>query len=500
MTRKTIIVIGAGFAGLSAGCYAQMNGYSSEVFEMHNQPGGLCTSWKRKGYTIDGCIHWLVGSSPKNSFYRFWQEVGIAQGREFIDSNVYAYFEGSDGRTFIFYADPDRLEKHMLELSPADADLIKEFTDGVRFSLRFNPPSGAGSAIQRLVETAKFMMVVSTSMNKLRRYLKTTTRDYVSRLKDPLLKEAFTEMWFPEFSLFFMMYTMAHIHLKNAGYPIGGSTPMSEALEKRYLQLGGKVRYGCRVNRILVEDNRAVGVRLEDGSEHRADIVISAADGHATIFDMLEGKYIDDTIRGYYEKMPIFPPLIFVGVGVDRKFDDVPKSIAGINIPLKEPVEIGEKMRERLSVHIFNQDPTLAPAGKTVLTVMMNSDYTYWKQLRQDPAAYNEKKDQISRTIVYLLDQRFPGLANQVEMTDVATPVTFERYTGNWQGSFEGWLMTPETGMMQMKNILPGLANFYMVGQWVQPGGGLPTGVMTGRTTLQKICKEDKVKFTTTIA
>ena len=46
--------------------------------------------------------------------------------------------------------------------------------------------------------------------------------------------------------------------------------------------------------------------------------------------------------------------------------------------------------------------------------------------------------------MVSLLEQRFPGIAEQVEMVDVATPLTFERYTGNWQGSFEGWLITPQ--------------------------------------------------------
>jgi phytoene dehydrogenase-like protein len=80
MDDKTVVIIGAGFAGLAAGIYAQMNGYQSQIYEMSELPGGLCTSWKRKGYTINGCIHWLVGSSPKSSMYRLWQEVGLVQG------------------------------------------------------------------------------------------------------------------------------------------------------------------------------------------------------------------------------------------------------------------------------------------------------------------------------------------------------------------------------------------------------------------------------------
>src|SRR3989304_2375133 len=51
---QSIIIIGAGIAGLSAGCYGQMNGYKTRIFELHDKPGGLCTAWKRKGYTFDG--------------------------------------------------------------------------------------------------------------------------------------------------------------------------------------------------------------------------------------------------------------------------------------------------------------------------------------------------------------------------------------------------------------------------------------------------------------
>src|SRR5665647_1844373 len=54
---NSIIIIGARFAGLAAGIYGRMNGYNTRIFEMHNKPGGLCASWKRNGYTFDGCIH-----------------------------------------------------------------------------------------------------------------------------------------------------------------------------------------------------------------------------------------------------------------------------------------------------------------------------------------------------------------------------------------------------------------------------------------------------------
>lgn len=499
MDNKTILIIGGGMAGLSAGCYAQMNGYRSEIYEMHNLPGGLCTSWKRKGYTIDGCIHWLVGSSPKSPFYRYWQEVGVAQDREFINFDEYARFEGSDGRTLILYADPDRLEKHMLELSPEDEAVIKEFTNGIRFCLKLKPPSETAPALKRLAQTIGYMLVVVPGMKKIRTYMNTTLQAFADRLKSPLLRQAFLEMWFPEFGLFFMMFTFAYLKQQIAGYPIGGSLPMAKAVEQRYLDLGGVIHYNSRVVEILTEAGKATGIRLEDGRAVSGDIVISAADGHATIFDMLDGKYLDDTIRGYYDTYPLFPPLIFVGLGVKRTFADLPLTVSGFSFPLKAPLEIGEKLRQRLPVHVFNHDPTLAPEGKTSIVVMLNSDYAYWKKLYEDEEAYEAKKKEIGLTIVEGLEQRFPGIKDQVEMIDVATPITFEHYTGNWQGSFEGFLITPQNAMVRMKNTLPGLENFYMAGQWVMPGGGLPTAVQSARDTLKQICKADGKKFTTCV-
>jgi phytoene dehydrogenase-like protein len=138
---NSIIIIGAGFAGLAAGIYGRMNGYHTRIFEMHNQPGGLCASWKRNGYTFDGCIHWLVGSDPKSALSHLWNETGIAQGREFVYPEEYARFEGADGRTVVFHANVDALEKHLLELSPRDEKTIREFADGIRMCLSFDFPS-----------------------------------------------------------------------------------------------------------------------------------------------------------------------------------------------------------------------------------------------------------------------------------------------------------------------------------------------------------------------
>ena len=166
---------------------------------------------------------------------------------------------------------------------------------------------------------------------------------------------------------------------------------------------------------------------------------------------------------------------------------------------LKEPVLIGGVKQDFLGVKIYNLDPALAPSGKTLLTVMFTTDYDYWKTLRENDGQYKAEKEKIADTVIALLDNRFPGLAAQVEMRDVATPTTFVSYTGNWKGSFEGWQVTPATWSFGkvMKKTLPGPRNFYMAGQWVEPGGGIPAVALSGRNVIQIICKQEKEKFRT---
>ncbi|MCJ7739381.1 MAG: NAD(P)/FAD-dependent oxidoreductase [Anaerolineae bacterium] len=488
--NKTIAIIGAGIAGLATGCYAQMNGYRTQIFELHDKPGGLCTSWKRKGYTIDGCLHWLVGSREGSAMNGIWRELGAVQGREMVDHDEFVRYEGAGGRTFILYTNIDRLERHLLELAPTDAREIGKLCRLMRRFTRMDEAMG-GSPIKML-----------PLLPAMIRYGRMPLEKYAKRFSDPFLREALGSLFdLPDFPMIGMLITLAWMHNRNAGYPIGGSLAFSQAIEQRYLDLGGEIHYKSRVDRILVEadpagGDRAVGVQLTDGSEHRADIVVSAADGHATIFKMLEGKYVDDTIRGYYDKIPTFSPIIQVSLGVDRDLSAEPQSVS---FPLASPLRIAEADRPRLTYRHLAYDQTQAPEGKSVVEVMMESDYGYWKALAEDDERYESEKKDVAIKVMGALERRFPGIEGQVEMVDVATPLTFERFTGNWKGSMEGWLLTTKTvGMMfgpGIRKTLPGLRNLHMVGQWVAPGGGVPTSAQGGRTLVRKLCKQDGKKF-----
>ena len=500
MEEKSIIIIGGGLAGLAAGCYGRMNGYSTSIFEMHDKAGGVCTGWKRKGYTIDGAMNTLMGTRPGTSSYKFWQELGVTQHWQVFNPEQYILVEDKDGKTFTMYTDIDRLEQEMMEFAPEDEAVIRECCEAARKCAGFDLPMEKPQELYNVLDYIKMVKMLSF-LRYIQKWGKISTRDYNKRFKNLFMREAFgirPEAEFFDMPAMNIILELAWLSQQDGGYVVGGALALVSYIQQRYFNLGGELHLKAKVEKVLVENDRAVGIRLTDGTEHRADIVVSAADGHATIFDMLDAKYINGKVRGYFDSLPLRPPIVYVGLGVNRRFDDIPSSTEGLVFPLEKPVTIAGREHKTIGVQIFNFDPTMAPEGKTMVRVYFNTDYDYWEELYKEPERYKAEKERIANTVVTALDKRFPGLADQVEMRDVSTPITWVRYTGNWRGAYEGWMMTPKTLMMPMSKTLPGLDNFYMAGQWVNPGGGMPTAVMSGRNTIQILCKKDKKRFTTT--
>lgn len=499
MSDKSIIIIGAGIAGLAAGCYAQMNGYHSQIFELHDLPGGLCTAWERKDYIFDGCIHYLFGSGAGQPFHQMWQELGAVQGRTMINHEELMRVVDTDGRTFIAYCDPDRLQQHMLELSPADAALIGQLADGVRLFTCFDM-SLMRQKPKSLMTPADGMQLGRTMLpfvGALARWALVSAGEFGARFKDPLLRRAMPVVFgWPEIPMMGALSVLAYMHTGNAAFPAGGSLAFARAIEQRYLQLGGQIHYKAQVEKVLVENDRAVGVKLYDDSEHRADIVISAADGYKTVFNLLDGNYVDRRVRKLYRgRMPIHSQMQ-VSLGVQRDLSLEPHWVTYL---LAEPLEIAGEQRWEIGVKNYSFDPSLAAPGKSVMESMIRSDYSYWQRI-YGRKLYDTEQLQVADQVIGFLDRVYPDLRQDVDVCDVATPLSYERYTGNWLGSTCGWLLTKDTMRMMivgMSNTLPKLRNFYLCGQWVEPGGTVPMAAISGRNVVQLLCHADGKPFLT---
>jgi phytoene dehydrogenase-like protein len=496
---ESIIIIGAGVAGLAAGCYAQMNGYRSQIFELHDIPGGLCTAWDRKGYIIDGCIHYLFGSGEEQPFNQVWQELGVVQNRPMINHDQFMTIVDENGRSFTVYANPDQLEAHMTALSPADAKLSRSFCKGIRKFMQFDMSlmQKKPRELMNPGDWLEFMRKIVPYGPSVAQWGLISARKFGEKFQDPLLRRAFPLMFgWPDIPVMVGMSVLAYMATGNAGFPAGGSLAFAEAIEKRYLDLGGEIRYKAQVEKILVENDQAVGVRLYNDEVHRADIVISTADGRGTLFDMLGEEFIKSKWRKLYDgHLPVHSQLL-VSFGVKRDMSTEPHWATYL---LDQPLLIAGEERTAVGVKHYCFDPSLAPEGKSVVEIMMESTQGYWQRI-YGRRLYDTEQLQVADILLDFLEERYPGFRDDVEVKDVATPLSYERYTGNWLGSTCGWLLTDKTMMMMvrgMRKTLPGLKNFYMAGQWVEPGGSVPIVAMSGRNVLQQICHRDGKRFVT---
>jgi phytoene dehydrogenase-like protein len=271
------------------------------------------------------------------------------------------------------------------------------------------------------------------------------------------------------------------------GWPAGGSLDFARSIEARYRELGGTLRYSSRVVRILTENGKAIGVRLADGSEHRADVVMANAYARTVIFDLLEGRYIDDAWRNAFaipeDKVTMG---LHVSLGVARDLSDEAHAIV---LWLPEPIQIAGEPRDRLDLELFGFDPAMAPSGKGVLKVVLDTSWSYWAGLSTNRSRYDSEKKRILEAVIQALRTRFPGLESQVEAADVATPLTTQRYTGGGQTfrqpSAVAWMID---AFRARPKELPGLRNLYMVGQWVG-GAGLAGCAIMGRNAIARIAR-----------
>ena len=494
MNRQSIIIIGAGIGGLSTGCYAQMNDYRTQILEMHGAPGGVCASWRRGGYVFDGCIHNLAGTSEQSPFNGMWRELGAIPAQLMHAHDELVRVERPDGPPFVLYADLDRLQRHMHELFPGDSGPIDQLIQAARSLLPFDL---MGLAAVRPLQRLK----VLGALPVLAKHGPLTLEQYARRFTDPFLRQAFPSLIYdwPGQSMIMLLSFMAGAHKGDLGWPIGGSADFARAIEARFLELGGVIQYDAKVERILVDEDRAVGVRLADGRELHADVVVSNAYGPSTIFDMLGGRYANRAIRGYYARPEDRVEMgLHVSLGVNR---DLAGEAHAVVLPLDPPAVIAGEVRRRLFVQCFGFDSSMAPHRKSVLKVLYGTSYQHWDDVYGAPEAYRLEKQQVLEATIGLLERRYPGLKTQVEMSDVATPTTTRRYTGNGRG-FHFSVGRMALGLLagqRLSQTLPHLKNFYMVGQWAGLPG-VPLVAAMGRDVVRAICRRNRRKFVAPLA
>jgi len=496
LVRKKIVIIGAGLSGLSAGCYGQMNDYECIILEQNDLPGGLAATWKRKDYLIDGGIHFLSGHRPGIAFYDILRELGLG-GYNFVDMETYIRFvDEKTGVVIDVTNNLAELESDLLSNFPEDTKIIRELISATRKMSKIDlSVFGMEKPVELIgfIDKIKDFWVLKGLLRLFTGKYGQTVEEYTKKVHSPVLAEFLKKLFLPSVPVWFILMILAMLSTNQMCLLGDGSRAFANVIEKRFIELGGKVKYSKVVNKIIVENNKAIGVKLEDGSTINSEYVISTIDGHHTVFKLLEGKFVNSSIIKRFNAETV-APVIIVSFGVSKEYAEKPWLIM---INLEKRLEIGKKNVTEIFVRTFNYSDSFSPHGKTVVQVMIETEWDYWYNLYKDKRSYKEEKKKIAKTILSRINQYFNEIEEKVEVIDIATPVTFSRYTRSNKGSIMGWLPTKESMMSMYKKTVPGLENFFLAGQWSMPVGGVSPSIFAARHAVQLICHKESKKFKT---
>lgn len=488
MGSKKVTIIGAGIAGLTIGCYLQKSGFVTEIYEANGKPGGLCTGWERQGYRIDGGFGSLLGSGPSHPFYKLYSELIDMDGLDFTYPKIKNIYDLPDGKRFIEYADLEHLESTMLAMAPEDEAVIREWTGDVRKLSRIRLPIDKPKELYGFSE--RMLAGKGTAAMLLKKWGTLSAGEFAGRFKNPLVARAAACFRTPVLD---DMFALAAMDSRSDGYPAGGAEAFTGKLEETYESLGGKIHIMSRAQKIHVENRRALGVRFANGRDARGDIIVSAMDGRATIFDLLGGKFINQEIRESYEKPDLSPSRIQVSIGVNRAFED---DFPARKVILDAPYKLHDgSVHPYIEVMRFSQ--MAGGKKKALFRVQMETKFaSYWWMLRKtERDRYKNEKSEIAAWVAGVIDGRVCPIMGDIEMTNVTTPATYIRFTGNWRGAVMGWGSGNLLAESPFERKLPGLKSFYMAGHWVQAGGGVPLAFKSARDLAQIICRDEKRDF-----
>lgn len=497
---KKIVIIGGGIAGLSAGIFAQKNGFDSIIVEKHHTLGGECTGWDREGYHIDGCIHWLVGTKEGTQIHDLWTTVGALHGVEIYHPESFIAVE-YNGVTVNFYRDLDRLKSSWLEISPEDKKEIEEFCSDIKQLHSFSIPSGKPIDMMNLLEKIKYIFSMKDVGPIMQKYGKISVKELAKKFKHPALREAIAS-FMPEgdYSAISVLFPLGTFTSGQSSIPKGGSKALAKRMVERYLSLGGIVETSCEVVEADVEGDTVKGIRCKNGRRFEADYFIAACDPKVLYEKLLKGRYPDQEFEKRYNNPDIYPLAsnIYIGIGYEGEMNDIPRT-------LKFPVESvdikqNNKPIEYLQMTHYGYEPNFAPDGHTVITVAINQfkpELDAWEVLAKDKEAYDNEKKRIGKAVIDALETRFPHMKGKLKLLDVATPQTYVRYCNAYRGAFMSFLPTMRGKSLAHTGRIKGLDNMLLSGQWLQPPGGLPVAVITGKDTIMRICKKEKQQFVT---
>lgn len=381
------------------------------------------------------------------------------------------------------YRDMERTRKHFLEISPMDTDIINQLIKDVQAFSKIQMPimdiKGVKAENPKKMGLGKLFKILP-AMPVMGKISKMSVGEYADRFKHPALRRVMKIV--PSgYSATALLFTLATLAAGDGGYPEGGSLAMTRRMADAYISLGGKLMLDTKVKKIVVENAIATGVELENKALS-ADAVIVTQETIAAAGQLFATPPED---RWLTEMRKNTKPSVctFVSVGIHVEIPETP------TFALPEPIVCGGISYLELGFNNYTGYKGYAPEGGTVLTTpFLDDTYDFWEKAK-DEGRYEAEKQALAEQISRIISTKYPQANGKIEVIDVATPLTYERYTGAFHGSWMG-IMNKDDKQRQYSGFLENVKGVYFAGHRLMSPGGLPVALVSGRNAAQMVCRQ----------
>ena len=513
-----IVIVGGGIAGLTAGIYARLAGFDTEIYEKNKTPGGNCSYWKRGEYTIDNCIHWMIGTKENTPQHKIWIDTGALNDNVVIVKRESFFSCEFEGQTITLWRDINRTRDEMIAIAPEDAVEINRFIEYTRFAIALQQQMENSGMLTTFLamdlEVARFKMT-----KIIIQYFGMSLEKLASRFKHPLLQKLFTDFMAKEYESYWLVFAYSFFITENGDIPEGGSMGIVSRMVKRYKSLGGKLFLNSPVKQVCVGEEEkkvatkiydrksdvlykikniktrnASGIILEDDKFVDADYVICACDIHHTFSKLLPKQYLKGKFKrscSDRKKIPIYSSFQ-MAFAVDGLMEEVNDTI---NFPC-EPLDVGVHIFDRLEIKNYRcYGDYIAPPGKTVVQVSIvqyGDDYKYWHNLKKMPESYAIAKKNVAEAVKTRIEKRFPEYEGKLTLLDVWTPETYANRNNCHMGAYMRFITTFTSRIAFLPSDIKGLGNVFLASHWLRYPGGIPMAAAMGKNAIDKI--EEKMK------
>ena len=474
-----VVIVGGGVAGLSAGIYAQLSGFDTEILESHQKAGGNLTGWDRNGYHIDNCIHWLTGTNPVTDTYRMWETLGALGGVEIYQpETLYTYSSG--GRSLSLSRDIEKLERDMRKFSEHDGREITLLINAVKAAMTL-----CGISAEDYHQRASASEVIRSAPGLLRYYLM-SAGDLAQKFHSPVIRGFLRSLLGESFGAVALLFVFATFCSDNGGIPAGSSCAMAQRMEERYQSLGGALRCSCAVREIVIDRGRARSVILQNGREAEADFVILACEPVCAFGRMLDRDLMPKKLKKRYQDKSL------------RRFSSFhcAYSLAGEtpfvgDLIVDLPYDLQNELQsDYLVLREFSHEKGFSPAGENLLQAICFCDEDVSRRfirLRGSREEYRRYKEYLCGRISDVIRGQFPAIADKISLVDCWTPATYSRYTHSPTGSYMSFAFPAGRLPRHIRGRVKGVENLFLATQWQQSPGGLPCAAFAGQNAILEI-------------